>query len=216
MDPTSLPLFPLGLVLYPEEELAIHIFEPKYRDLVRDCQNRDIPFGVVLFQDGKMSEVGCTARIGAVMTSNDDETRDIVVAGVSRFRILDVRHERAYLTADIESLVDEDHPVSKEVREHLIVQHIKLLELAGRGPTPSTYQEKESLSFFIAHNAGLSIDQKQRVLELAGEADRLAFLVDHLERFIPVVEEAESLREKVRSNGHFKDFPPPDEDDVSN
>jgi ATP-dependent Lon protease len=70
------------------------------------------------------------------------------------------------------------------------------------------YQERDPLSFFIAHNSGLSLDQKQEVLELQTESSRIGLLIDHLEQFIPAVEQAESIRLKIKSNGHFKDFPP--------
>ena len=127
---------------------------------------------------------------------------------MERFRIREVFRNQLYLTADIDALLDHKAPLSASATERVIAQHIKLLELAGRTPSPVMYQERERLSFFIAHNAGLTIDQKQEVLELGGESDRITYLIAHLERFIPAVEEAESVRKKVRSNGHFKDFPP--------
>ncbi len=209
MDLDALPLFPLGLVLYPEERLSLHVFEPRYRDLIEDCLEQDIPFGVVLFQDGKMSEVGCTAGITEIDASYESGEKDITVTGVHRFRILEILRERSYLMAEIDTLVDDDRPVTAQIRERVIAQHIKLLEIAGRMPRPTVYQGKEFLSYFIAHNTGLSLDQKQEILEMRGEADRLSFLIAHLEGFIPMVEEAENLRRKVSSNGHFKDFPPP-------
>jgi ATP-dependent Lon protease len=203
----GIPLFPLGLVLYPEEELPLHIFEPRYRELVADCLEEKRPFGIVLFNEGEMSEVGCVARIERVVRAHDDGRKDILVEGVDRMRVLQVRQDKSYITADVEIIDDAEQPIDFNLRERVIAQHIKLLELAGRMPAPTIYQDRKLLSFFIAHNAGLTVEQKQEILEMKGEADRLEFLAGHLERFIPMVEEVESIRAKVLSNGHFKDFP---------
>ncbi len=208
MNDSDFPLFPLGLVLYPEEELTLHIFEPRYSEMVEYCLEFDSLFGIVLDQDGEMSDIGCSARIEELVQSYGDGRKDILVYGLDRFRVTGVNEEKSYLTGAIEVLADDDQIVDVHLRERVIAQHIKLLELAGRMPAPTSYQDRSFLSFFIAHNAGLSLDQKQEILEMKGEADRLAFLVNHLEQFLPMVEEVESVRMKVLSNGHFKDFPP--------
>jgi len=208
MPSDQLPLFPLELVLYPDEQRSLFIFEERYKDLVRDCRERDLPFGIVLTQDGKLKDIGCMARIVDVTREYEDGRSEIVVAGVQRFKVQRIRHERSYLTAEVEALVDASADLESTLKERVIAQQIKLLELAGRTPRPTAYQERAALSFFMAHNAGLTLLQKQDILEMDGESERISYLVDHLERFIPAVEEAEATRQKVRSNGHFKDFPP--------
>ncbi len=204
-----IPLFPLGLVLVPDELLPLHIFEERYRDLVRDCLDGKQPFGIVLFQNGRLSEVGCTAEIKEVVQRYEDGRLDIVVAGHARFRVREMDRSRSYLQAEVEPLPDAKAEADLTDRERLITQHIKLLELAGRTPSPSVYQDRDALSYFIALNAGLSVDQKQEMLELPGERDRIGFLIAHMAAFIPRVEEAETLRRKISANGHFPDFPPP-------
>ncbi|NNE69296.1 MAG: LON peptidase substrate-binding domain-containing protein [Rhodothermales bacterium] len=206
-SPPLVPLFPLGLVLVPDELLPLHIFEERYRDLVRDCLAGDQPFGIVLFQEGRMREVGCLATIRDVVTRYEDGRLDIVVSGVSRFRVVDVVRSRSYLQAEAATMPEADADPDSPERERLITQHIKLLELAGRTPSPSIYQDREVLSYFIALNAGLSVDQKQTMLELPGEQERIDYLIEHMAAFIPRVEEAETLRRKISTNGHFPDFP---------
>ena len=176
--------------------------------MINDCLDSDTPFGIVLIQESVMSQVGCSARIDSVVKAHDDGRKDIIVSGVDRIRVLDVTEDKSYLTGDVEVLVDDAKDIDVQLRERLIAQHIKLLELAGRMPAPTNYSNRTFLSFFIAHNAGLTLEQKQDVLELEGEADRLAYLVGHLEQFLPLVEEVEAIRMKVSLNGHFKDFPP--------
>lgn len=207
---TGLPLFPLDLVLFPDEGIPLHIFEPKYREMIAYCEQEKAPFGIVRYHDGRLEDIGCTARIRDIIEAHEDGRRDILVVGEERFRIAGIDRSRAYQTAEIELVTDVPAAARAAVgRERLIAQHIKLLELAGRTPSPSAYEDRERLSYFIGRNAGLSLDQRQLLLEMRDEAQRIHFLVAHLETFIPAVEQAEHMRRKISSNGHFPDFPPP-------
>lgn len=212
----SLPIFPLGVVLYPRERLPLHIFEPRYKDLVAFCMEQDVPFGVLLFDEGEMAEIGCTARIQEVLARYEDGRMDIMARGEERFSIRQVFQNRSYMTADVDLLYEPDEPLARELKERAITQHMKLLELAGRTVRPSLYQDVREVSFVMAHNAGLTLKQKQHVLELNGENDRIAFLVDHFEELIPRVEQMEDLKRKIQSDGHFKDFPPEHEENDEN
>ncbi|WP_457651323.1 LON peptidase substrate-binding domain-containing protein [Rhodocaloribacter sp.] len=205
---SSMPLFPLGVVFFPEEKLPLHIFEPRYKEMFNFCLESGRTFGIVLFREGEMAEVGCEARITRVLKRYEDGRMDVEVEGMRRFRIAEIHRDRAYLTADVETLDDSDARVAKNLRERLITQHLKLLELAGRVVRPTQYQSVRHVSFLIAHNAGLTLEQKLEVLKLDTENERIAFLVRHLSAFLPRVEKVESFRRKVRSNGHIRDFPP--------
>lgn len=204
----SLPLFPLGVVLYPGERLPLHIFEPRYKDLVGRCLAENGRFGIVLFDEGTMAEIGCTARIDEVVARYEDGRMDIIVVGEERFRVRQVHQVLSYMTADVDLMPEPEEPLQSELKERAITQHMKLLELAGRTVRPSLYQGVRSVSFVMAHNAGLTLQQKQQILELRGENERIAFLVDHFEGLIPRVEQFEDLKRRIQSNGHFKDFPP--------
>jgi ATP-dependent Lon protease len=206
---SGLPLFPLGLVLYPGEAIPLHIFEPRYREMVARCLEEDRPFGIALAEDDGLNRIGCTARIVRVTKRHDDGRIDIQVQGEQRFRIAAIDDGLSYLTVDGTYVPDDGTPneTDSDLRERAITLHIKLLELGGRTLRPSLY-ETEQVSYALAHNAGLENAQKQTVLEIASETDRLLFLVAHFERFIPEIEAKEQLRRKVQSNGHFRDFPP--------
>lgn len=210
---SALPIFPLGVVLYPNEQLPLHIFEPKYREMIARCIEEDRPFGIVLFDEGEMSEVGSTAAIVNVVTRYEDGRMDILIEGRRRFRVIRLYPENPYFTAEVELLSDPPEAPKRELTERAITQHMKLLELAGRTVRPSLYQNVRDVSFVMAHNAGLTLRQKQKVLELPGENDRIAYLVDHFEELIPKVEQMEDLKRKIQSNGHFRDFPPEDKPD---
>lgn len=203
----SLPLFPLGLVLYPHERLPLHIFEPRYKEMTQRCMREDRPFGVVLSEDDEIEEVGTTARIARVINRYDDGRMDLLVMGQKRFRIDQIYEEHSYLTADVETLGEAEEPIERGMRERAITQHMKLLELVGHTVRPSLYENVDRLSYLLAQNAGLEARQKQRVLEMPSENERIAYLVRHFEALIPRVEEQESVRRRIQSDGHFKDFP---------
>jgi ATP-dependent Lon protease len=206
-----LPLFPLGIVLYPAERLPLHIFEPRYKEMTARCLATQSPFGIVFFDEGKIAHVGCTARITHVLERYEDGRMDLLVGGERRFQVLDIFNDEAYLTADVETLNEPDEPLKHELQERVITQHMRLLELAGRTVRPSLYEDQDHLSFIIAPNAGLTPQQKQEVLEMSTENQRIDYLIGHLEGLIPKVERMEALRRQVQSNGHFKDFPPEEE-----
>ncbi|HET6569688.1 MAG TPA: LON peptidase substrate-binding domain-containing protein [Rhodothermales bacterium] len=204
----NLPLFLLGVVLYPTERLPLHIFEPRYKEMVDYCLNEDRPFGVVYFNDGKLAQVGCTARISRVVKRYEDGKLDILVTGETRFRLINVHDTFSYLTADADPIVEPRMKLNTNMKERVITQHMRLLELAGRALRPSVYERVRNVSFVLAHNAGLTSDQKQELLELVTENERIAFLIRHFKNLLPRVEEIEEVRRKIQSNGHIRDFPP--------
>lgn len=204
----SLPLFPLGLVLYPHEQLPLHIFEQRYKDLTQYCLEHDVPFGIVFFEEGEMARAGSTARIRDVINHYDDGRMDILVEGEQRFRLGQLYSRKSYITADVELMEELEEEVDFALRERVITQHMKLLELAGRTVRPALYEDVDALSYVLAQNAGLDTAQKQEILELSSENERIQYLTRHFQHLIPRVEEREDVRRRIRSNGHFKDFPP--------
>jgi ATP-dependent Lon protease len=204
----SLPLFPLNLVLYPGEHLPLHIFEERYKDLTQYCLDHDVSFGIVRAEEDAVVEVGTTARIRDVVTRYDDGRMDILVEGEERFRLLEIHDEKSYYTADVVLLEEDEQPLNLDLKERVITQHMKLLELAGRTVRPDLYEDEAHLSYVLAQNAALDEEQKQELLELTNENERIRYLIRHFETLIPRVEKKEDVHRRIRSNGHFKDFPP--------
>jgi len=204
----SLPLFPLDLVLYPNEELPLHIFEERYKALTQYCLDHDVPFGVVRADDDELAPVGTTARIQEVVNRYADGRLDILAHGEERFRLQEVYDEKSYYTADVTIVADDPEPADLDLKERAITQHMKLLELAGRTVRPDLYDNVDQLSFILAQNAALEEGQKQDVLEQTSEAARIRYLIDHFEDLIPRIEQKSDVQRRIRSNGHFKDFPP--------
>ncbi len=204
----DLPLFPLDLVLYPDERLSLHVFEERYKDLTGYCLEHDVPFGIVRVEDDKWADVGTTARIGRVLKRHEDGRMDILVQGEERFRLESVHDRFSYYTADVTLIEDEEATLDLDLKERVITQHMKLLELAGRTIRPNLYEDVDRLSFVLAQNSALEGAQKQEVLESKTEPERIRYLIRHFESLIPRLEKQEGVRRRIRSNGHFKDFPP--------
>jgi ATP-dependent Lon protease len=200
----DLPLFPLGIVLYPGESVPLHIFEYRYREMLRHCLETEEPFGIVLVEDERMASVGCTAQVERILQRYEDGRLDVIVRGLDRFRIEEVRQERAYLTATVRPYETPEPLPDASARERVITLHMKLLELSGETLRPHIYEGPKQVSFVVAQNAGLDLPRKQELLELRSEQERLDFLATHLEQVIPEVERARDHARRIRSNGHFK------------
>ncbi len=203
--PDALPLFPLGVVLYPGEPMPLHIFEERYREMIRYCLETEEPFGIVLAQDEDLAHVGCTARIDRVLQRYEDGRMDILTMGEERFRIEEVHQERLYLTARVTSYEPMEGIPNPAARERVITLHMKLLELAGENIRPVIYEGPKRISFVVAQNAGLDLESKQEVLELQTEDERLDYLGAHLEQLIPEVRKARERNRRIQSNGHLKE-----------
>ena len=206
--PERLPLFPLGIVLYPDEPVPLHIFEPRYREMVRVCQEEDLPFGIVHVTETALADVGCTARIRRVITRYDDGRLDIVAQGEQRFRIVGVHRDRPFLTAEVAPYgPGRLEPVDPGARERVITQHMKLLEMAGERIRPAVYERARWVSFVVAQNAGLEIEQKQQLLEMPTEDERVAFLIKHFRKMLARVARAQRFRKLAEGDGHSEGFP---------
>lgn len=196
MSPVRIPLFPLQAVLFPEVALPLHIFEPRYREMIGRCLEHDEPFGICLILEGE--EVGETAiphRIGteaAIIASQryPDGRYDVVVEGRRRFEILHLDESRLYLRADVRFLDEPDgasDPGLAEAVVKVFESALESLELAGQAVIDETWKDLDarSLSYKVAAALPVEEDVKQEVLELPDTATRLrrvAEILLHLRR----------------------------------
>ncbi|NUQ80663.1 MAG: LON peptidase substrate-binding domain-containing protein [Bacteroidetes bacterium] len=204
-----IPLFPLNVVVCPGEELALHIFEDRYREMIRLCISETRPFGIILVHDSAMMTVGCTVKISQVLKVFDDGRMDILTEGQQRFTLLSTDRRKSYLQATVDYFSDEPGEPDSFVTEEAIRLHKQLLSLAGAPADEKTY-EKRPLSFSLAHSAGLDLEDKQKLLEDRSEPSRLLFLIGHLTALIDKIRYYEEVKKMVRANGHARFFPPID------
>jgi Lon protease-like protein len=183
-----LPIFPLDLVLLPGVPLPLHIFEPRYREMIAECLERKKPFGVVRASSDGVADIGCTAEIMSVTKKYDDGRMDILTRGVERFEVIHVNNDRSFLQAEISVVQDEDEDEPRKPTAQLVTQavrlHAEIAKLAGAEPSgPDEHAGK--LSFLLAGSLPLDLDFKQNLLSTLSEAKRLEAVIGYLEAVLP-------------------------------
>lgn len=197
-----LPLFPLDVVLFPGAPLPLHIFEPRYKELIGECLTQKIPFGLVRSKENALAEVGCSAVIVQVSKKYDDGRIDIVTQGKQRFAIERLDQERSFLRGEVLFFDDEPSDVSKDEAETVIQLHQQLFAVLGQ---PSELERSfPSLSFQLAHELPVDLDFKQSILEMKSEAERIETLIEYYRATIPKVELTLKARDMASGNGHVR------------
>jgi uncharacterized protein len=206
----DLPLFPLNVVLFPRMPLPLHIFEPRYREMIADCLREEIGFGVVLIKEG--DEVGGPAephRVGTVARILDvkklpDGRMNLVTMGVVRFRILQTNTEHPYLSGDVERWEDDmgdtnNLPRVTHVAHQLFIEYMAdLMELANAEPGSKQLVaplDPQVLSYTIATNLQISTEEKQALLEMDTVEERLRREITLLENEREFLRRVKVLRE---------------------
>jgi len=197
----KLPLFPLDLVLLPGVTIPLHIFEPRYKEMIGECLANRKPFGIVRAQpDSALAEIGCTAEIVEVVKRYDDGRLDIVATGARPFEIVEVNQDRSFLQADVLFLEDEDALVASERRSYALDLYGQILACAGGQVEADT--EAATLSYQLASLLPIDLDFKQALLGIRSEAERLESLIQFFEAILPQLQKAARRREKAGGNGH--------------
>jgi len=197
-----LPLFPLDVVLLPSTPLPLHIFEPRYREMIAECLQQQKPFGVVRAREEGMEEVGCTAEILTVTKEYPDGRMDIVTQGRDRFEVVSVNQERSFLQAKVLYLQDEPERPTREEIARMLELNNEILTLAGAAPADPSELEESFLSFRLAGSLPLDLDFKQLLLGMKSEAERLGALTKYFETILPNLRRAVHVRRKAGGNGH--------------
>jgi Lon protease-like protein len=196
-----LPLFPLDVVLLPGTPLPLHIFEPRYKEMIGECRATGSHFGVVRAVEQGIAEIGCSAEIVTVTKEYEDGRLDLVAEGRSRFEVIQLNQERTFLRAEILFLPDEPGTPSLEDREHAVESHRQILDLAGAVQDLSGAHQ-ETLSFHLAGSLPLDLDFKQKLLAMRSEAERMQAVATYFGTLLPNLRRAARAREKAGGNGH--------------
>jgi len=198
-----IPLFPLPLVLFPHAILPLHIFEPRYKQMIRECIDAESKFGVILAGDRGIAKVGCAAEVTEVTRQFDDGRMDIQVEGRGAFEIESVVEEKPYYEANVRMLEDDTDAKSAAIPENLLELYARChILLFGGEPEEFDRDNNESLAFAIAEDLPLDVEDKQTILALRDENERLARLVPMLNQLIPQAEVRYRMRRKAGGNGH--------------
>jgi len=197
-----LPLFPLDVVLLPGTPLPLHIFEPRYKEMISECLRGNEVFGIIRAKEGGVAEIGCTAEIVTVTKKYDDGRMDIVTQGRDRFEVVQINHERSFLQAEVLYLRDEPGMGSPEEITKAIQLHSEIMGLAGAQPEDASEIEKTQLSFHLAGSLPLDLDFKQALLGIRSEPERLRAIISFFETILPSMRRTLHVRRKAGGNGH--------------
>jgi Lon protease-like protein len=206
-----LPMFPLRLVVFPKEKLNLHIFEPRYKQLIIECAKDGITFGITAYIDGKLMDIGTEMRLKSIEKTYENGEMDVVTEGVGIFKIVDFYNQaigKMYGAADVTDMVinfDGSQFLKNETIIELAQELFGLLNIQKELNTNA-----ETLRCFeVAHYVGFTIEQEYEFLCLRDEAERQNYMIAHLQRILPIVREMEQLRQRALLNGHFKNIIPP-------
>jgi len=196
-----IPLFPLDVVLFPGTPLPLHIFEPRYKEMIAECLAQNRTFGVVRAVEQGLADVGCTAEIVTVVKEYPDGRLDLVTEGRKRFELVRINQERSFLQAEILLIGDEPGAPSQEETARAIQLHSDVLAIAGAKQDLSA-ADPSLLSFYLAGSLPLDLDFKQKLLALRSEPERLTLLTAYFETILPNLQRAATARQRAGGNGH--------------
>jgi uncharacterized protein len=202
-----IPIFPLGIVVYPGEQLNLHIFEPRYRQLINECAATNKPFGIPAVVNDELKDVGTLVKVLEISKVYDDGKMDIKTEGLQVFKILEVIKtlpDKLYSGAIV------TYPANNTSGNATLMQSLiktirqlhELLNITKDFKKPDT----ELWSYDVAHHAGLALHEEFELLQLMQELQRQEYLKRHLKKVIPVIAEMEGLKKRIKLNGHFKDL----------
>lgn len=206
-----LPIFPLSLVAYPGEKINLHIFEPRYKQLINECSEHKKHFGIPVVNKNEILEYGTEMRLVEIVKTYPDGEMDICTEGMQVFRVLDVIKEvpdKLYSGAVI-SVVENisDHHTRTETQLKVLgTELFDLLEIRER-----VMQDNfDFKSFRVAHFVGLDLMGEFELLRHPRETTRQKIILEHIRKILPVVKQMAEVREKAKLNGQFRMIHPPE------
>lgn len=203
----ELALFPLNLVAFPGENLNLHIFEPRYKQLINDCLKEKTTFGIPSYVLTKI-EYGTEVKIKEVTKTYEDGRMDIKTEGLRVFKVKDYQNpwEHKEYAGGVVELV----PLKEKLDSGLNIQIAELANtLFGWLQTEEDIHiGDDTILYDIIHKIGLKTEEEYRILKMESEVERQRYVITHLKKLLPALERAEKAREKIRMNGHFKHLDP--------
>ncbi len=205
-----LPMFPLQIVVFPEEILNLHIFEPRYKQLINECNDLGNSFGIPPFINKKVELVGTELELISIEKSYPNGELDVKLKGIGIFQVLEffpVSNNRLYPCAEIEKIdnqIDYDLSTAKE-----IIQKMTILFESLKIVKDLQLDLNSFTSYQVAHHLGFSIEQEYTLLCISDEYTRQNMVLEHLNNILPVVIDMEKIRAKAAMNGSFQHLIPP-------
>jgi hypothetical protein len=203
-----IPVFPLDIVVFPEEKLNLHIFEPRYKQMIQECVEKKKLFGLPPVFDRKPAEYGTLMEITEVAKIYDNGEMDIRTKGVSIFQTLEFVKEipeKLYSGAIVtypDNVIEKGETQISTIILNEVKRLYALLNLESKFPADKT----SMISYEIGHLVGFSREQEYEMLQLFTEVQRLEYIRRHLKEIIPTIQELEEMKARIQRNGHFRDL----------
>ncbi len=205
LEKALLPLFPLEVVLLPNERLPLHIFEPRYRTMIGAAVERGTEFGVAQSSGGKLEAAGCGARVSKVTRRYDDGRFDIEARGTRRFRILSLDRSEEALQGVVEYFEDDSPAQASLGRVEALIALAEEYAKLTRSGTPDPFEPNHPLlSFQIAGRLSVTLNVKQKLLESTGEIERVELLTGYFRAALERLESRRRMQRLAGANGHAK------------
>lgn len=202
-----IPIFPLGIVLFPGEDLNLHIFEPRYKQLISECHAEKKSFGIPAVIENKMQEYGSVAEITEISELHGNGEMDIKIKGVKIFRILEIIKDvpdKLYSGAIV--TYPDNHEKGSAAVMRKVMNSIRDLHRLLKITKEFKKEDEEITCYDVGHHIGLSLEEEYELLGLFDERQRQEYLKRHLAKVIPMLAGMEQLKEKIKGNGHFKNL----------
>lgn len=206
-----LPIFPLSMVAFPGEILHLHIFEPRYQQLINECVAQQKSFGIPVVNKSEILDFGTEMQIAGVVKKYPGGEMDIKVLGIRAFRILDIIKEipdKLYsgaVVSEIENVIDHHSKTNTEL-EHLVMELFQLLDIQDKLFKANSKPD----SFKLAHYVGFSLIEEFELLKHQRESVRQKIILEHVRQILPAVRQVAAIRERAKLNGQFRMVNPPD------
>ncbi|MGZ8782390.1 MAG: LON peptidase substrate-binding domain-containing protein [Gaiellaceae bacterium] len=197
---SELGLFPLGIVLLPSEQIPLHIFEDRYQELIGECLDDGVEFGLILADDEGLREIGTRAAVTEVLDRFEDGRLNIVAEGRDRFRLVELTQGRSFQTGIVEEIADEPDVADPADTEHALELFHRLVELTG-AEVEDPRLDAPQLSFELAGRFEFAPELKQRLLQLTSERRRMQLLAELLAGAATAVEQEREIAERAHGNG---------------
>tara|TARA_B100001778_G_scaffold332611_1_gene339281 strand:+ start:374 stop:973 length:600 start_codon:yes stop_codon:yes gene_type:complete len=180
----KIKIFPIGITVLPKDIVPLHIFEERYKNLVRSCIDKDDIFGMVYRdKNKKIKKYGCIVKISSIENEYSDGRFDIIVEGSKRFKIISSnKHEQVWIS-NIEIIEEEIKKNDNKLFSKVFDKYLQLLILMGKEEFIQQEISKKN-SFELTRNVLLPNNIKQKLIILDSEQERLEFLEKILDRFL--------------------------------
>lgn len=208
MDEHFLPLFPLKMVAFPGEQVNLHVFEPRYKQLISECRDKQVPFGIPPYVNGGVATIGTEMILEKVVREYPNGEMDIITRAVSVFHLdsfLRVAPGKLYGGGSVREMLSDPTPDPALVKEIADLFN-RFHALIGTGHTREDFL-LPNIAYAIANEIGLGFEQRITILGMPREADREEFILDHLRHVVPVLDAAEQTRRRIQANGTFHKHP---------